>query len=97
MDGFASTQEQLESLIRAQPLLVAVLRNRQALYQLHDKERPAHIGRTTVENAGDVRMIHHGQRLTFCLEAGHDVLGGDPDRMIFSATFRMTGSVCSAT
>src|SRR5262249_54496030 len=31
------------------------------------------VGRAAIEDAGDVGMVHHGQGLTFRLEAGHDL------------------------
>ena len=51
-------------------LLVAVLRDRHAFDQLHDEVGPAAVGRAGVEHLGDVRMVHHRQRLPLGLEAG---------------------------
>ena len=33
------------------------------------------LGRPGVEHFGDVRMVHHGQRLPFGLETCHDLFG----------------------
>ena len=48
---------------------------RDAAHQFHDEVGPAGVGRAGVEHLGDVRMIHHGQRLPLGLEAGDDLLG----------------------
>jgi hypothetical protein len=43
--------------------------------QFHDEVGPASPWRAGVEHLGDVRMIHHRQRLALGLEAGDDLLG----------------------
>ena len=58
---------------RVELLLVAELRDRNALHQFHDEERPAHVRRARIEDLGDVRMIHHRQRLPLLLEARDDL------------------------
>ena len=51
-------------------VLVAVLRDRHALDQLHHEVRPAGVGHAGVEDLGDVRVVHQRQRLPLGLEAG---------------------------
>ena len=46
-----------------------------AAHQFHDEVGPAGFGRAGVEHLGDVRMVHHGQRLPLGFEAGDDLLG----------------------
>ncbi len=52
---------------------VAVLRDRHAAHELHHEVRTSAFGGTAVVDTGDARVIHHRQRLTFGLEAGHDL------------------------
>ena len=48
---------------------------RDAAHQFHDEVGPPRVGGAGVEDLGDVRMIHHRQRLPLGLEAGDDLLG----------------------
>ena len=66
----ADRHEQLQPLLGRQLGLVAELRQRQAVDQFHDEERLAGRCQAAVEDAGDVGMVHHRQRLPFLLEAG---------------------------
>jgi hypothetical protein len=43
------------------------------MHQLHDKVGQAGVRSASVENAGDVGVIHHGQRLALAFEAGDDL------------------------
>ena len=70
LDRLADRHEQLEPLARRELLLVAVLGDRHALDEFHDEVRPAVVGRAGVEDLGDVRVVHQGQRLPLGLEAG---------------------------
>ena len=54
-------------------LLVAVLGDRDALDQLHDEVGPALSGGAGVEHLGDVRMVHHGQRLPLGFKTSQDL------------------------
>ena len=45
------------------------------MHQFHDEVGPAGVGGAAVEDFGDVRMVHHGQRLPLDFEAGDDALG----------------------
>ncbi len=69
----ADREEQLQPLAGRQLVLVAELGDRDALDQLHDEVRSARVGGTRVEDASDVRVVHHGQRLPLGVEAGEDL------------------------
>ena len=49
--------------------LVAVVGDRDAAHQFHDKEGAARLRRARIEHLRDVRMIHQRQRLPLLLEA----------------------------
>ena len=87
--------EQLEALA-ARVVVVAVLGDRNTLDQFHHEVGPARLGGPGVEDLGDVGMIHQCQGLPLGLEARDDLLGVHPGLMIFRATLRRTGSICSA-
>ena len=70
LDRLADGHEQLQPGPHREPLLVAELGDRNALDQLHHKEGLAGRGGAAVVNAGDVGVIHQGQRLAFGVEAG---------------------------
>ncbi len=71
MQRLAHLDEQLQALDGAEIVLVAELGDGHALHQLHDEVRPAGFGRAAVEHLGDVRVVHHRQRLPLGLEAAH--------------------------
>ena len=73
LDRRAHVAKERQPLARAQPSLVAVLRDRDALHQFHDEERPPILRRASVEDLGDVRVVHHRQRLPLALEARDDL------------------------
>src|SRR5262249_27460755 len=50
-----------------------------ALDELHHEIGPARFSRATVENTGDVGMIHHRQRLPLGLKSGNDLPGIHPE------------------
>ena len=56
-----------------QLVLVAELGDGDAADQLHDEVGPAAGGLAAIEDLGDVRMVHQGQRLPLGLEAGDDL------------------------
>ena len=58
LNGVTDIGEQAETGFRRQPLFIAELSNRYAAHQLHDEIGAARIGRTRVEHARDVGMIH---------------------------------------
>ncbi len=70
----ADIGEKGDALRRGEPLLVAVVGDLYPAHQLHDKEGPPERRGPGVEDLGDVRVIHHRQRLPLLLEAGDDLL-----------------------
>ena len=75
LHGLANIDEQLQPLTRAQPGLVAVLRDRHAADQLHHEVGAAGFGRAGIEHLGNIRMVHHRQGLPLGLEPGDHLLG----------------------
>jgi hypothetical protein len=73
LDRLADRHKQLQPLARRQAVVVAVPGDRHAVDQLHDEIRPTVFGGPAVEDAGDVDMVHHGQRLPLGLEARDDL------------------------
>ena len=69
--GVVFMAEQAQPLADVQLVLVAERGDGHAADQLHDEVRPSRGGRTAVEDAGDVRVVHERQRLPLRLEAGH--------------------------
>ena len=65
----------IEPLPRGKIVLVAILGDLDAAHQFHDEVGPAGVGGARVEHLGDVRMVHHRQRLALGFEAGDDRLG----------------------
>ena len=65
----------LDALLDGKLILVAKFSDGHALNQFHDEERASGICRSSIQDAGDVGMVHQGQRLPLGLEAGHDLLG----------------------
>ena len=61
--------EQREPLRQRQVALIAVARDRDATDVFHRKIRPAIAGRAGIQDAGDVRVREHSQRLSLELEA----------------------------
>ena len=61
--------------LRGEIVLVAVIGDLDAAHQFHHEIRPARVRRAGVQHLGDVRMIHHRQRLPLRLEPGDDLLG----------------------
>ena len=69
LDGPADLLEEREPVLDAQVVLVAVLDDGVALDEFHDEERAAGVGRASVEDAGDVGVVHERQRLPLGREA----------------------------
>ena len=75
LHGLADIDEQLQPLTRAQPGLVAVLRDRHPADQLHHEVGTAGVRRAGIQHPGDIRMVHHRQGLPLGLEPGDHLLG----------------------
>ncbi len=75
LHGQADLDEQLQALAHREAVGVAVAGDALARDQLHREEGAARVGRAGVEDAGDVRVVHHRERLALQLEAGDDALG----------------------
>ena len=95
LDGLADGVEKLQPFVDREFLRCSI-RRWNALDELHHKVRPAAIGDSGVEYAGDVGVIHHGQGLRFGLEAGQHLFGVHSRFDDLDATLRRTGFVDSA-
>ena len=74
LDGLTNGEEEPEAIGDVQPRVVAVFRDGDALDVLHHEEGPPALGGPAVENLGDTRMVHQGQRLPLRIEARKDGL-----------------------
>ncbi len=66
--------EQIQALLDAQLVLVAVLGDRHALHVLHGEVRLSPLGGARIEDLGNVAVLHHRQCLTLGAEAAQDLL-----------------------
>ena len=71
----ADVGEERKPLRDREPLLIAVLGDRSATYELHDEVGVAGFGGPGVVNAGDIRMFHQGEGLALGFETRDDLLG----------------------
>ncbi len=69
----ADGNEQIQPLPRREVVLVAIAGDRHPFDEVHDEVGPAGASCTGVQHAGDVRVVHQGQRLPFGLEAGDNL------------------------
>ena len=69
LDAFADAHEQFQPFAGAEPVIVAVGRDRNAGDVLHDEVRRALRRGAGVEHLGDGGMVHQGQSLALGLEA----------------------------
>ena len=75
LDRLADLDEEIESFLGAEVVLVAVVGDADAPDQFHHEVGLAGVGGSRIEHPGDVRMIHHRQRLPLSLEPGDDHFG----------------------
>jgi len=75
LHGVADLDEQLQPLFGAQSVGIAVVGDRDALDQFHNKVRPSCLSSSGVKDFGDIRMVHYGKSLTLGLETGDNRLG----------------------
>ena len=73
LDRATDLDEQVQPVFGTEVVLVAVFGNGDALNQFHDEVRPAGLGGAGVEDLGNIRVVHHGQGLSFGLETGDDL------------------------
>src|SRR5262249_1806918 len=59
-------------------VLVAILRDRDPVNEIHDEVGPSGARRTGIEYAGDVFVVHESQRLALSLETRGDLPGVHP-------------------
>ena len=78
LDGLTDIDEEADALVRGEAVGVAVVRDRDALHQLHDEEGATALGRPPVVEAGDVGVVHHRQGLALRLQAGQHLFGVHP-------------------
>ena len=74
LDRLAHRDKEFETLPRRHLSPVTKLDDRLAANEFHHEIRPAGVGRSGFENACDVLMIHHRERLAFGLEPRHDLI-----------------------
>ena len=75
LNRLAHGHEQFQPLPGSELAGIAELRDGNAFHQFHDEERRTRLRHTAIENLGDVRMIHHGERLPFRFETRKHRLG----------------------
>jgi hypothetical protein len=75
LDRVADGGEESEPIRGREVRLIAVVGDANAAHQFHDEERTARRRCTGIENPGDIRMIHHRQRLPLLLETRDDLTG----------------------
>ncbi|HEY7117587.1 MAG TPA: hypothetical protein VH475_13445 [Tepidisphaeraceae bacterium] len=73
LDGLADGDEQLETLAGREPVVVAILCERDARDVLHREVRPPRIGDARIHGLGNVGMVQQRERLTLGVEARHDL------------------------
>ena len=78
LNCLAHRHEQMQPGIDGQSLSVAIFGERHPFDQFHDEVRLAGRGNTAVEDAGDVRVVHQGQRLPLGVEPGEHPFGVHP-------------------
>ena len=74
----ADLDEQFEPGPHGQPLPVAVLDDGRPIHQFHHEKRLAGRGGAAVVDAGDVRVVHQGERLPLGVEPGQHPLRVHP-------------------
>ena len=75
MDCVADADEKLKPLAHGEFLRIAKLGELGSAHQFHDEIRPSRGRHPGVENAGNVRVVHHRERLSLLIKAGDHFLG----------------------
>ena len=73
LESVTDPDEKLETVRQTESVLLGELGDRRSMHELHDEVRTPILVNTTVEDLGDVGMVHHRERLTLGLEARHDL------------------------
>src|SRR3954470_9686903 len=73
LNRLAHLDEELEPLQSRQLVLIAVLSDLDPPHQFHHEIEPASFGHVRVKNPGDVRVVHHCERLALGLEPRHNL------------------------
>ena len=74
LNRLANLNKQVQPFASRQVVLVTVVGDFDAAYQFHDKVGTAGVRRTSLQDLGYIRMLHHRQRLALSFEAGNDLL-----------------------
>ena len=93
LDGLTDRDEQLQPGPDREPFAVAVLGDRLPAHQLHYEERLAGLGAAAVVHAGDIGVVHQGQRLPLGVEPGQHRARVHADLDQLERTCRLTGAV----
>ena len=101
LNRLADVHEQFQPVGDRQVVAVAVVGDGDAADQLHDEVGAAAVGGPGVNDAGDVGVVHHRQRLALGLEAGDDLPGvhaglDDLQRHLAAHGVRLFGDVDDA-
>jgi hypothetical protein len=75
LDGLADGDEEAEAGWDVEMGGIAVLRDGDAVDELHDEVEAAGVGGSGVERTGNEGVVHEGERLALGLEAGDGLLG----------------------
>ena len=78
LDGVAHLQEEAESLLDGQPVLVGELGQRPAVDMVHHEVRAARRRGARVEHLGHMRMVHEREQLDLLTEPLQHGLGIEP-------------------
>ncbi len=78
LDCVTNLDQEFKPLLQSEPILVAILGDPDAGHQFHHEIGAPGFRGAGVEHAGNIRMIHHGQRLPLGLEPGDHRFGVHP-------------------
>ena len=74
MHGVTNVDEQFKSLASCEMVVVAELRNRKSLHQLHDEIRSPTVCAARVKDLGNIWMVHHREGLTLRFKTSNKLL-----------------------
>src|SRR5213083_2490094 len=73
LNSVANLDKEVKALGYRKPLNVGVIGDRNTLDQLHNEIRAPRLRRAAVKHLGNVRMLHHRERLAFIFEASQNL------------------------